>query len=1090
MATGFEALGAASAVVQLIAFARSLVSLSFKIYDGIPTPENELEEYSTKMMEAAHRVQSRGSQMPQGTQGTQFGDKLSKVSQECINAATELRKEALTLTKRRRKGKMLKAFHSALRTERHKTKLNQLNESLNKCKELMETELLLKLCDQDTAIAQQQSQGFRSLEVDVQNIILKIAEGYVRVEQLVSTEAQATRDAINTHVTSEFKALGTKNISDNQRQRLLKSLKTEDIRERDNSVLPSSDACFERVFASYERVCRKDPGYKAWKGYKHTFGYESEEDDSEEDSDDHSNNHSYRDSCRARAKEIVDEIDLIWRCFSTWLQSDDKLFWIRGKPGAGKSTLIKFVINNDNTKRLLGSWHPNTRILSHFFWKIGSEPQNSIRGLLCSLLYDLLLEDDDAIDQVLREFKCSESKDFYKEWSSQEAEKVLRYLLDASARPTCIFVDGLDEISDKDGYKALLGVVQRLTRCQGVKVCVSSRPETELVRRLENMKVKNLRLDDLTKPEMAVFLQKEFEKLPEELSAVLPLKQFKENLLEKAQGVFLWLYLATKSVMLGIMNGDDHEILSKRLDELPEELESLYQKMWERLNGDNRVYRQTAARYFRFVIADGWGTELWTKQEEYIYEMSGPNLVQLSLAVKAEDGIIFPPKANEIKLSELDTLCTATEIDIQIRCAGMLQVGQQSDLEDDFADAVEPLIRPVRFIHRTAHDFLVDTEHGQSILNHRSNEPTLVGEHLKLLKCWLNLANTYYRELEIVSDSRDAIGHCNQLNRKGLNPEAILAILRTVKDLYEDGVLRRGSLAENNTPFPCVMAYYLESFDDFIISSFMPTPSQELATKSLHELALASRYLSMSKTSARIIRGMIELGGDAHVAKRSELPFEFARREMFTVQHITAFESFLWGALNCLEYHTSRDSFEVIDILVQTCPDLHRKVMVFLGCRSLMMFGRLPTWDKWVVVEVDLQFLINRLLANADSENIPTRSNHRIRGLAASFTRPYARVRHIVRHRREGLRTRCYRILNQEPYLDIINSLGNRGQFREAIEDHVDVLDAMDHPIDSFIHAESSFPSDCVEEVPFEEEMDILVQEGIGLYREMDVNVP
>ncbi|KAF5965712.1 hypothetical protein FCOIX_12838 [Fusarium coicis] len=788
MATGLEALGAASAVIKLISFAGSLVSLSFKIYDGVPMPENELEEHSTKMMEAARRVQARGKQAPQGTQ---IGDKLSKVSQECIDAATELRKEAQTLTKRYQKGKMFKAVYSALRAESHKTKLNQLNESLKKCQELMETELLLKICDQDTAIAQKQSQGFRSLEVDVQNLIIKIAEGYTRVEQLVSIEAQATRDAINTHVTSEFEALSIKNISNNQRQRLLKSLKPEEIRERYNSVLPSSDACFERVFTSYERVCRNNPGYKAWKDYKHTLGH-----DSANDSD-----------------AQVDEIDLIWECFSTWLQSDDKLFWIRGKPGSGKSTLIKFVINNNNTKRLLSSWHSNTRVLSHFFWKIGSEPQNSIRGLLCSMLYDLLLEDGDAINKVLREFKFSESKDFYKEWSPQEAEKVLCFLLDASVHPT-------------------------------LKVCVSSRPETELVRKLENMKVKNLRLDDLTKPEMVVYLRQEFDTLPRNLSTDLEFEKFTAALLEKAQGVFLWLALATKSVTNGIMNGDDQETLSQRIEELPEELESLYQTMWERLNENNRIYRETAARYFRFVIGYGWKTRLWGYGPNGQFFYSGfeqPNLAQLSLAVKAEDELIFPPKANEMKLSELNGLCAATESDIQTRCAGMLQVGRYYTLvKGGFPDAMQPLTRPVQFIHRTAHDFLVDTQHGQSILNYRSNQTTLEGEGLKLLKCRLKLANTYYREFEVVSECAEAFFDCNILNDEGANPEEILEILRTIKDVYEDGALDLGGVPrEPRISFPCAAAYLLVSFVDFTLSSFMPTPSPELATKSLYELALA-----------------------------------------------------------------------------------------------------------------------------------------------------------------------------------------------------------------------------------------------------------
>ncbi|EXA51388.1 hypothetical protein FOVG_00037 [Fusarium oxysporum f. sp. pisi HDV247] len=1088
MATGLEALGAASAVVQLIAFAGSLASLSLKIYDGMPTPENELEEYSTKMMEAARRVQSRGNQVPQGTQGTQVGDKLSKVSQECIDAATELKRETQMLTKRYRKGKMFKAVYSALRAESHKTKLNQLNESLKRCKEVMETELLLRICDQDTAIAQQQTQGFRSLEIDVQILILKIAEGHTRVEQLVSIEARATRDAINTHVTSEFKALGIKNISDNQRQRLLKSLKPEEIRERYNSVLPSSDACFERVFASYERVCRKDQEYKSWEIYERAFADESD-----------------NESEKARFEEEVDEIDHIWECFSTWLQSDDKLFWIRGKPGSGKSTLIKFVINNDNTKRLLGSWQPNTRLLSHFFWKIGSEPQNSIKGLLCSLLHDLLLEDVDAIDKVLREFKFSQSKDSYREWSSQEAEKIFLSLLDTGSYSTCIFIDGLDEISNKDGYRALVSVVQRLTSCQRVKVCVSSRPETELVKRLGSIGVQNLRLDDLTKPEMVVYLRKEFERLPQDQSADLSLEEVTNALLAKARGVFLWLSLATRSVINGITNGDDQEILSQRLEELPEELESLYQKMWERLNGNDRVYRETAARYFRFVIADGWATALYNKDGSYAY-MREPNLIQLSLAINVEDSFIFPPKANAKKLFELTALCAATESDVQTRCAGMLQVARHSVLEErraEFPDAMYPLTRLVHFIHRTAHDFLVDTEAGQSIVNYKSNEITLVDTELKLLKCRLNLVNTYYRELGVASFLSNALDDCNRLNNKGANPDTISETLAIIKDLHENGALiNRQSLWEPSRSFSCVAAFYLDSFEDFVMFSFMPTPSPELATNSLHELALTSLYMDMSELSVRICRGMIELGADAHVAKRSDLSFQLPGHKIPITKHTTAFETFLCGALNQPmvmggPYGRTRLFLDVVEILVQTCPDLHRRLILFIERFGLLLSHRLRQVTVWLTLEVDLQFLITRLLTIADLQNIPTESNNRMHELAASFTKPHARVRHIVRregeaghvHRYQDVQVHCYRVLDQEPFLDIIDSFGYSKTFFQVVVAFERVLDTMDGPTDGPTLSESSSLLESLEKVSIGDEMDILIQEGVGLYREEKLSI-
>ncbi|EXL96734.1 hypothetical protein NOF04DRAFT_9406 [Fusarium oxysporum II5] len=1074
MATGLEALGAASAVIQLISFAGSLISLSFKIYDGMPTPENELEEYSTKMMEAARRVQSRGTKVPKGTQ---VGDKLSKVSQECINAATELKKESQTLTKRCQKGKMFKAVYSAFRAESHKTKLNQLNESLKKCKELMETELLLKICDQNTATAQQQSQGFQSLATDVQNLIFKIAEGFTRVEQLVSIEAQVTRDAINTHVTSEFKALGIKNITDNQRQRLLKSLKPEEIRERYNSVLPSSDACFERVFASYERVCRKDQEYKAWEIYERAFADESD-----------------NESEKARFEEEVDEIDHIWECFSTWLQSDDILFWIRGKPGSGKSTLIKFVINNDNTKRLLGSWQPNTRLLSHFFWKIGSEPQNSIKGLLCSLLHDLLLEDVDAIDNVLREFKFSQSKDSYREWSSQEAEKIFLYLLDTGAYSTCIFIDGLDEISNKDGYRALVSVVQRLTSCQRVKVCVSSRPETELVKRLERIGVQSLRLDDLTKPEMVVYLRKEFERLPQDQSADLALEDFIYTLLAKSQGVFLWLALATRSVINGITNGDDQKILSQRLQELPEELESLYQKMWERLNGNDRVYRETAARYFRFVIADGWGTTLYNKDGSYAY-MREPNLIQLSLAINVEDSFIFPPKADAKKLFELTALCAATESDVQTRCAGMLQVARHSALDEklaEFPDAMYPLTRQVQFIHRTAHDFLIDTEAGQSIVNYKSNETTSVDTELKLLKCQLSLINTWYHELGVASFVSDALRDCNRLNNKGANPNTILEALNIIKDLYENGALINPQSWAPTRSFPCVAAFSLDSFEDFVISSFVPTPSPELATNSLHELALASRHMGMSELSVKICRGMVGLGADAHVAKRSDLWFQLPEHKTPITKHTTAFETLICTAIQSDSSSTGL-FLDVIEILVQTCPDLHKRFILFIDRFGVLLCHIFNPSKAWLMLEVDLQFLITKLLTVADRKNIRNESNNRMHELAASFIKPHARVRYIAGRGGEpgyqSVWAHCYRVLDQEPFLDIIDSFWYGEKSLEVVARFEHDVDAINIRNDGSTLSNRSFPLKSLEKVSIGEQMDMLIQEGVGLYREEKVSI-
>lgn len=82
-----------------------------------------------------------------------------------------------------------------------------------------------------------------------------------------------------------------------------------------------------------------------------------------------------------------------WSSFLHWLKSVDKdFYWMSGKAGSGKSTLMKYVIDNDETKKILLERNPNTAIVSFFFWNSGSNMQRSIAGMLLSLLYQLLRE--------------------------------------------------------------------------------------------------------------------------------------------------------------------------------------------------------------------------------------------------------------------------------------------------------------------------------------------------------------------------------------------------------------------------------------------------------------------------------------------------------------------------------------------------------------------------------------------------------------------------------------------------------------------------------------------------------------------------
>ncbi|KAM0228869.1 hypothetical protein ACHAPO_010393 [Fusarium lateritium] len=1116
MATGLEAVGAASGILSFITFASKIVAISYKVYEGTPTDEDELEDYAGRMLDASERVRSRNQQLNQATPAEA---KLSEIAEKCVQLASELQKESQSITRRYQKGKFRRAVSMALRANAHKATMKELEQSLERCRKVMETELLFKICDQSTAIEKQQSQAFSQVEHDVQDLIHNIANGQMKIENLVAEEAQKTREVLTTNIATLIKASEAKVITDAQRERLLKSLKPAEIRTRYNDVMSPSDASFERVFASYERVCRKDSDYKDWKKIKRSFliGMQGGIEDYVDDSDDSHNTDEYDESDERVESDKhdesyeqgeyyesydsnesddvdVDNIDCIWECFSTWLQSDDRLFWIQGKPGSGKSTLLKFIIENDNTECLLRSWSPDMRILSYFLWKIGQQSQNSVKGLLCCLLHDLLVDDCDRQNQVLERFSFLKAKDFYQEWSGEEAEEVLSFLLHSASCSACVFIDGLDEISDKDGFDLLIRVLRRIWEIPGVKVCVSSRLETGLITRFEETGAPKLRLHDLTRPEMAVYIQKQLAGFSEGLISASLLKDIISRLLDKAEGVFLWLFLATKSLITGFMNGDDVEILMKRLDELPSELEALYEAMWSRLNANNKVYRETAAMYFHCVIADGWyfeGEDL-DRREELPHQV--PTLAQLSVVVKVEDDQMSPPRINDKSLHDLKQLCDATERDLGIRCAGMLQVSERSicdtgDSSHDLTTEIHPFTRSVRFIHRTAHDFLVDTKPGQDILSYYSGMKTMIDFRLKMFKSNLYLS-TIYRTLGVMANADHVVELCAKLQSQGINDNVMLQLLQVIRNLWNQGVfVKRFSAGPHSfRSLPARLACELTHMEEFFLSWMLQSRSSQDPTVALRDVCLEWNVEEMTGPPTRIIQRLIALGANPHAVGMTSPPMMdcFYQEACFT-QETSALELLLRGTLNRFtrgDRDVLPENLEIIDSILPSCPDYWRRKIIVHICQDLdehaIHYSQLRSWeylslfDGWATFEVNMQYLLKRLLAAVATCETPIR-DYKAHEIANSTAEPYSRIRNFkkIQPQEQG-NPFCYRVIDQEPWKSICDNAFGPIDYMEL---NVPQL------VEGFQDPECDFLVRSYERVSVDDEIDEIASEGLGFYR-------
>lgn len=144
MLTGFEALGAASAVLQVISVAGEVVSVCRKVYDGRPTSNDDLEEHVKRMSDAVGRIQDR-CQVMANTQQSGYDKKLGSIAEGCKTAATELEREVRFVTSLHGKGSLLKAINATLRASSHRKKIKTLELLLFRYKQVMEVEIMSHL---------------------------------------------------------------------------------------------------------------------------------------------------------------------------------------------------------------------------------------------------------------------------------------------------------------------------------------------------------------------------------------------------------------------------------------------------------------------------------------------------------------------------------------------------------------------------------------------------------------------------------------------------------------------------------------------------------------------------------------------------------------------------------------------------------------------------------------------------------------------------------------------------------------------------------------------------------------------------------
>jgi NACHT domain len=421
-----------------------------------------------------------------------------------------------------------------------------------------------------------------------------------------------------------------------------------------------------------------------------------------------------------------------WPSFNNWLKQGSDVYWIQGKAGSGKSTLMKFIIKDKRTKEALevGTTLKDPVLLSFFFWLSGTPLQRNLHGLLSSLLHQLLEDHAPLTMQLLEKDLGLQRKAHVQDWAVQELSLLFRTVVrqQTESRRLCIFLDGLDEYDRKADFHQLMDLIRDLSKEKNVKVCVSSRPEQHIRHELDSTGF--LRLQDLTKADIRKFVSSELEeachrgRISVDVSAQ---EKLVISIVEKADGVFLWVRVALKGIFRGLSMHDTFDDLLHRVSRLPADIERLYEDMLQRLGEDWELCRQEAALYFKICLLTS----------KLIYSEGAHSLLvysDLSARNSLQD-LILPPRP-DVDLHELLRQLERTDRRITACCAGMLEINgdvEHGDNEEHSGDegADEPsrqhtsdilqrvrryAQRRVSISHRTVRDFLLEKPAGQEVL--------------------------------------------------------------------------------------------------------------------------------------------------------------------------------------------------------------------------------------------------------------------------------------------------------------------------------------------------------------------------------------
>lgn len=320
----------ACGVIQVVDFSTKVVEKCRQLYkDGALSQNMEAEEMATQLTQL--RVDLELPKHRDQDELLRLGEKCSAIAEDLLK---ELQKVKYSGPRRKREvlGKTIKAIWK-------KSAIEDIQKRLDDCREILNHRVLIDLRKRFDLSSIQQNEGFQSLDLKVRMIITNLEQGpktFEELKALIQNETHSVKEHVTNQLQQHQRDLAHKEYC----QRFLDSLWFPEIYRRQETISEAHEKTFQWIYELHK----------------------------------------------------FDEANHPWDNFVHWLESGQNTYWIHGKAGSGKSTLMNYICQEDRTEASLKVWSGPKEVLrpSFFFWNAGGALEKSSEGLLRSLIYQIL----------------------------------------------------------------------------------------------------------------------------------------------------------------------------------------------------------------------------------------------------------------------------------------------------------------------------------------------------------------------------------------------------------------------------------------------------------------------------------------------------------------------------------------------------------------------------------------------------------------------------------------------------------------------------------------------------------------------------